>query len=164
MAKRREKEVLEGVECLKCTKCSTVLPLHSFNTREPYKDGTVRYRSKCITCEKKISLSKYYSCYKGEAHRLSSYKYTLKTKYNLTVEEYQALQEAAGGKCQICAVQLENIFQQIIGVHAAVDHCHTTGKVRGLLCRKCNSGIGMLKDDVALLDKALRYLNDNNHR
>ena len=56
-------------------------------------------------------------------------------------------------KCAICG----NIFSD--RRHTQIDHCHKTKKIRGLLCIQCNSGIGMLKEDVDILKKAIDYIN-----
>lgn len=68
--------------------------------------------------------------------------------YVLSLEEYEALLTAQAGACAICAGPGP--------LH--VDHCHRTGRVRGLLCPPCNKGIGHLRDDPNTLDKAAAYL------
>jgi hypothetical protein len=79
-----------------------------------------------------------------------SRNYTLKRKYNLTEEEYSVMLEKQGGTCAICFSKCTRAL--------AVDHEHATGRVRGLLCNNCNRGIGHLKDDVAILVSAIKYL------
>lgn len=69
-------------------------------------------------------------------------------RYRLTVEDRDALLEKQGGACAIC--------REVKKLH--VDHCHTTKKVRGLLCMDCNTGIGKLKDSKELVARALAYL------
>ena len=71
-------------------------------------------------------------------------------KYGLTLEEYRALYEACQGKCLICQEQPEKL---------CVDHDHVTGKVRGMLCKECNSGLGFFKDKQASLLQAISYLD-----
>jgi Autographiviridae endonuclease VII len=70
-------------------------------------------------------------------------------KYGLTAEAYRALLARQKGKCAICR-RKRNLV---------VDHNHTTGVVRGLICQPCNMGIGGLEDDVILLRRAIKYLN-----
>lgn len=70
--------------------------------------------------------------------------------YNITKEEYNKLFEKQTGRCAICFSESK--------IKLSVDHCHKTGRVRGLLCRKCNLGIGFLKDSVEFLNKAIKYL------
>ena len=82
-------------------------------------------------------------------------KYTLMASYGMTAEEYYQLFDKQEGLCLIClAPEKENRL-------LSVDHCHYTGKIRGLLCKKCNTGIGMLQDDPELLKRALAYLDEN---
>lgn len=79
-------------------------------------------------------------------------------KFGLTLAEFQALMEAQGGACAICGhsdTSQPNIFP-------LVDHCHATGKVRGLLCLNCNQALGKFKDDPVRLLAAVRYLNESN--
>jgi hypothetical protein len=54
-------------------------------------------------------------------------------------------------KCGICKVDIQNKYN--------IDHCHNTGHVRGLLCTQCNSAIGLLRDNVSILNSAINYLN-----
>jgi hypothetical protein len=75
----------------------------------------------------------------------------LKALYDLTTEEYDSLLEAQEGSCAICTVPFEL-------TRAHVDHDHTTGHVRGLLCGSCNRGLGLLRDDKHLLARAIVYL------
>ena len=73
----------------------------------------------------------------------------LRSVYGITLEEYNRMAEAQGGLCAICQEKPDKLF---------IDHCHHTGKVRGLLCIKCNSGIGLLRDSAAVVENALAYL------
>jgi hypothetical protein len=75
------------------------------------------------------------------------YKY----KYNITFDEYSALLEGQNSCCAICKKKPTN-------KHLAVDHCHKTGKIRGLLCNSCNRAIGLMKDDITLLKNSIKYL------
>lgn len=76
----------------------------------------------------------------------------LREKYGLTVEDYEALLGQQGGVCALCGGIEE------CGKLLAVDHCHETGRVRGLLCNRCNRGIGYFKDDPDALIRAASYL------
>lgn len=73
--------------------------------------------------------------------------------YNLTLNDFDVLLNSQDNKCAIC----ESKEPKGKG-NFHIDHDHQTGKVRGLLCHKCNTGIGLLNDDIALLNKALQYL------
>lgn len=96
----------------------------------------------CVSCDE-ISRKR---------HRKSAQYARLKKLYELTREDYHALVDSQGSKCAICARTLKNHFN----LH--VDHCHTTGKVRGLLCNKCNQGIGLFGEDAAKMRLAIEYL------
>lgn len=76
----------------------------------------------------------------------------IKTLYGLSEHDYAEKLQAQGGVCAIC------LNPQSDGSMLCVDHCHATGRVRGLLCHKCNRALGFLKDDVNRLGQALRYL------
>jgi hypothetical protein len=78
----------------------------------------------------------------------------LKTTYGMSLEEYDALFKEQDGKCAICGEHQGSLSKRL-----GVDHCHETGKVRGLLCDKCNVSLGNFQDDVNLLGKAIEYLN-----
>lgn len=69
----------------------------------------------------------------------------------MSIDEFQARLAAQNGRCAIC-------LNQISGKGAHRDHCHKTGKWRGLLCPKCNMALGLFQDDPALLMKAVEYL------
>lgn len=77
----------------------------------------------------------------------------LKDRYGITLAEYEALLAAQGGVCAICRKACST------GKSLAVDHNHETKVVRGLLCRKCNRGIGHFNDDRTLLQEAINYLS-----
>jgi hypothetical protein len=83
----------------------------------------------------------------------------LTRNYGLTLEEFQTLHDNQHGLCAICGEPEKTRESRTKEVRSlAVDHCHTTGKVRGLLCYECNTGIGKLKDDISLMRKAIEYL------
>ena len=69
----------------------------------------------------------------------------LKYKYGLSWEEYLILYDSQEGSCKICKTPLSLLSENQTKT-ANVDHCHSTGKIRGLLCGDCNRGIGLLKD------------------
>ena len=76
----------------------------------------------------------------------------IKRNYGLNPEQYDALFQSQLGKCAICGKHQTELTKAL-----CVDHCHTTGKIRGLLCNFCNYGIGFL-DRKDFMDKALAYL------
>ena len=79
--------------------------------------------------------------------------------YGITGKEALDLYNAQDGLCKICGG--EGFLMHKNKKHGLnLDHCHTTGKVRGWLCDNCNRGIGLLQDDVNILEKAIGYIND----
>jgi hypothetical protein len=74
----------------------------------------------------------------------------LKQKYGITFSQHQEMIKAQEGKCAICGT---------VGIaELAIDHDHNTGRVRGLLCRRCNTGLGCFRDNPRSLKAAIEYL------
>ena len=83
----------------------------------------------------------------------------IKHKYGVTTEQYKLMLEAQGGVCAICGngeSKIDGRWKRIRRL--SIDHCHTTGKVRGLLCASCNHGIANFKDNTDTMKKAIEYL------
>lgn len=131
-------------------------------TIKRYKNGSIGLRSRCKSCSKldrdlwrKSSSkdndrNKLYN--KTHARRIRGKKlqrYWPGLTWQQALEEWKLLYTLQDGHCYICPRSLI--------LH--VDHCHKTHKVRGLLCNKCNRGIGMMNDDPVLLARAIDYLN-----
>jgi hypothetical protein len=76
-------------------------------------------------------------------------------RYGLSLADYRALQVGQGNACAICRKVTRAL---------CIDHCHVTGRVRGLLCRSCNSALGFYADDPRLLRAALAYLQATTRR
>ena len=86
----------------------------------------------------------------------------LKTKYSLTFEEYEAKFREQNGRCECCSVEISITTTSNGSDTACVDHNHTTGKVRGLLCNHCNRALGLLKEDIEVMKKLISYLETHN--
>ncbi len=139
-----------------CTKCLRALPNSSFGRRKKSPDG-LQYA--CKQCETKRVL-KWQSENRERAqstrHRHSSKKSTkqyrrnwaLRKNYGITLDEFEALAKIQEYKCAICNDK----------VKLRLDHDHLTGRIRGLLCDRCNLGIGVFKDDPTILQAAIKYL------
>lgn len=118
--------------------------------------------STCIPCTGELKREKwaqdpdFYRRQNRESYRKDPNKYRrydLKKTYGITVAEYQALFSGQSGRCRICERhQLE--FNKAL----AVDHCHKTGAIRGLLCSACNCALGLLKDDITRARALVAYL------
>jgi hypothetical protein len=78
-------------------------------------------------------------------------------KYGLTQEQYDAMVKAQNGVCKICKQPETRVIRGQVPL-LSVDHDHATGKVRGLLCYACNHALGLFKDSVKTMKRAIRYL------
>ena len=76
-----------------------------------------------------------------------------KRSYGINIEDYERMYAEQGGVCKICSLPANHN-----STHLCIDHCHETGKVRALLCDKCNRGLGYFKDDTRLLKRAAHYI------
>jgi len=127
-----------------CTWCKTEQPHSEFRADKRRKDGL---RNECR------------SCARAYAARWARKNYTpqraAKGKYGLSPEVYDFLMKAQDQRCAIC---YEPFDRSQHSKRPCVDHDHETGRIRGLLCRQCNVGIGNLRDDPDILYAAMRYL------
>lgn len=82
--------------------------------------------------------------------------YSRKALYGLSEDQYAAMLESQAGRCAICGVLAEDAPKG----HLFVDHAHSTGIVRGLLCHDCNIGIGQLREDPFRFESAMHYLKE----
>jgi hypothetical protein len=121
----------------KCSKCNNIKDLKEFNNDKQTITGKTSYCKKCI---------------KNKYSPLELKNNSLKTKYKIDINEYNKLLIQQNNKCIICSKEVKNLV---------VDHCHSTLKVRGLLCNNCNTGLGMFEDNINNLQKAIEYLNRN---
>lgn len=80
--------------------------------------------------------------------------YTLKKNYNITLDDYNKMLLEQDGKCWTCSKDVEEERNKVL----CVDHDHLTGKVRKLLCNKCNIAIGLLKEDTKIIENVLNYI------
>lgn len=135
---------------LQCSCCKEIKSVELFPRATKKKRG---YAWECKACkterrdQKKASMS-------SEEWALQNKKYYLKSQYGITLEDYNIKLKEQQHKCAICSADEVDIYLQTL----YVDHCHTTGKIRGLLCHSCNAALGLLKDSQTLLDNAKDYL------
>lgn len=90
-------------------------------------------------------------------HKGRDVSYAVKRLYGLSPAQRAEMAARQGGKCAICGM-VENVVERRKETTLCVDHCHDTGKVRGLLCSKCNTALGLFRDSPDLLRKAIDYL------
>jgi hypothetical protein len=106
--------------------------------------------------DRKEYYSKYMKEYRAKNPKHREYKkfYMLKWKFGITKEMFYDLANKQSGRCKICG-ELLDLWRS-----THLDHNHTTGKIRGLLCRNCNSLLGYSKENIDILNKAIYYLNE----
>ncbi len=120
----------------RCVACHIEKPLNDF---PPSDSAYFRHGKTCLVCKKQQR--------RGTKHRL------LRKTYALSIDDYSALLDAQGGTCAICGRTPEES-----GATLHVDHDHVTGKLRGILCRSCNHGLGRFQDNIEWLFNAACYL------
>lgn len=133
----------------KCSKCKMEFPRYEFRGHPSTRD---RLNSHCRPCER-IAV-KQWRLNNLDKKTAQEWRYNLKKNYGITPTEYLILLGQQMGVCAICKTKC------ISGRKLAVDHCHDTNRVRGLLCCNCNRGIGLLKHNVNILTAALDYIMD----
>lgn len=116
-----------------CSVCEETKPKAEFYAERRYRDGRMPICKKCFNMQQRDR--------------------TLRRKYGIGADEYDALSAAQSGLCRICNNPPPPDQRGLV-----VDHCHTTGAVRGLLCNNCNALLGMAADEVARLRSAIDYL------
>jgi nitrate/TMAO reductase-like tetraheme cytochrome c subunit len=79
----------------------------------------------------------------------------LKLRYGLSYEQWEKIREEENFSCMICGISEEGT-----GKHLSVDHCHNSGKVRGVLCNSCNTMLGHAQDNIKILESAVNYLQN----
>lgn len=121
----------------------------SFNIDRSSYDGRQSY---CNPCQKQIR--RIYVEKNPEKQYYWRRKNQYKLQYGITIADYDKMFIQQKGLCQICKQSQQH-------KRLAVDHCHITKNIRGLLCDSCNRGIGLLKDDLAILQNAVKYIKKN---
>ena len=121
------------VYLMRCPDCGEI---HRRTSRDI---GSGRKSRECVNYEP--TSKKYEDRYDG----------VLRHAYGITLDDYDRMLEEQGGECAICG-------KHPTKKRLCVDHDHQTNKVRGLLCEKCNWGIGQFNDTVVLLRNAIEYL------
>ena len=147
-----------------CSKCEDHKPSAEF-----YKRASGRLSNICKKCHAENGAvwrqnnpnknREYYrAAKKNDPIKLIEYNqyYHIYRKYGLSGDEFRRMYDERGGKCDICGYVTPIRGHDRINI----DHCHDTGHIRGLLCRKCNSAIGFLSDDPLRLQSAVGYLEE----
>jgi hypothetical protein len=137
----------------KCSVCKEEKSLSEFPVRKTHRPG--KPVSQCTKC--KVAYNKAYR----EKHREKvleiERKSKLKMAYGITPEQYEHMLKKQDGKCAICSTKKPGGRTKMF----FIDHCHNNGNVRGLLCMRCNTGLGLFLDNPKFLLNAISYLKEN---
>lgn len=115
-------------------------------------DKYEKYRHQCKSCRN--IKRKTFGTRSGVGLRV----YRLKHQYNLSLDNYNEMLKTQNGVCAICKGNDNGPWGTL-----SVDHCHSTGNVRGLLCAKCNKGLGQFNDDTKLFNLAIEYIEKHKY-
>lgn len=126
----------------KCCSCSQIRPDDDFSPDKSKKDGLA---SLCKSCRNERYGTRYSRTYRCKR---------LQTLYGITADQYDQIYDEHEGKCAIC----KSIETGRGDEWFCVDHDHTTGNVRGLLCNNCNRALGLFKDNEQILKSAETYV------
>ena len=129
-----------------CYACKKEKPVSEF-----YRSNVNYYQKECKICNKERK----YKWHQTELGKLSSANTKLKRRFGITLDDFNEMYKNQGGKCLIC-----DATESMSSHRLAVDHCHITGKIRGLLCKSCNVALGGFKDNIESLKKAIKYLEE----
>jgi hypothetical protein len=125
-----------------CITCNQEKDLLEFSKRTGATDGI---RGECKKCHNKRTSK----CAMSKNYKYQR-KYWLNRAYKLTIEQFDELLIKQNNKCRICKKTFYSTPH--------IDHCHVTGKIRGLLCRDCNFMLGYGKDNITIFNNAISYL------
>lgn len=135
-----------------CSVCQTAMPMSAFS----FQHG--KPRSQCKRCRAKYEFNRRRTAGYKARHpdRAAAYDRArkLRIKFGMTPEEFDAMLSSQGNACALCRSRDPNWSYGVF----VVDHCHQTGRVRGILCHRCNAGLGALGDTPAALRRALKYV------
>lgn len=129
-----------------CGCCQTTKPVFEFAKNKAKKDGL---QERCRLCRAEHHQKTKHLRLKPTKTQKRKW---LMTSYGLTEDEFNNLLKQQNNKCAICGTSDWG------KPSPSIDHCHKTGKVRGLLCNNCNRGLGLLKDSKEIIQNAIKYL------
>lgn len=155
-----------GTILKQCHKCGLEKPISEFGIAKQYRGG---HRHQCKSCCSKFYRTKpetqkrYYKTHKDKIQKIASEwrrnhpenirtikkREKLKRNYGMSLEAYREMFDIQNGKCITCLREYPSL---------CVDHNHTTGMVRGLLCNHCNVALGFVNDNIKILRRMIIYL------
>lgn len=131
----------------KCSICGEIRVLEDFYADSRASDGK---QSQCKFCDQARQRARNASDPGGQYARTGR-KAHLRRMYGITEADYEAKSRKQRGRCSLCNKKPIRLY---------VDHCHSTGKVRGLICNECNRALGLVRDDRETLRKMIDYLEN----
>lgn len=150
-------DVTPSADTKTCTKCSRTLPLAEFHNNKTCRDGKRHQCKHCVGAANREWQARNpehaKACWKRSAKKQYTGEKRLLRKlkeYGITPEQFENMQAFGGHKCHICG----NPFD----LYPYIDHCHESGAVRGILCFRCNTAIGSLRDNPTLIRRAADYV------
>ena len=147
--KKPHLKVPKDAEPRSCVGCNETKEASQFY----YNWKREQFTSRCKPCHAASSKKLYQDKSKFRVLQNDSY---YRRQYGITLIEVQELKEQHNNQCAICSIEFTE------NAKPRVDHCHRTQKIRGLLCHKCNLGIGLFKDNPILLERAAQYVLKTN--
>jgi hypothetical protein len=147
---------IDGARYKKCPMCGTYLPYSDFFFDNNTCDKLSGLCKKC----KSLYTNKWVKDH-VDNRNMTFLKSHLKIKFNMTLDDYFNLLNNQNGKCAICGSEKS---QTVLSHRLYLDHDHTTNKVRGLLCQKCNTLLGYARESIEILLSAVEYLRKNKHK
>ncbi len=133
----------------KCVKCKENKLSSEFFKKPAMTDGFDR---KCKEC-RYILTAEYEKSPRCKMTRREYYYYT---NYNMTFKDVAKIKEEHNHQCDICHIKESELKRKL-----HIDHCHYSGKVRGILCDNCNKALGSMKDSIEILENAALYLKNH---
>lgn len=143
-ARQRKRKIVKPVDGERsCVTCNCTLRVSQFT----WESDKGRFRPQCKSCHSaRMKLLR-------DGDPLAYRDKIIRRKYGISLAEFDEMLALQGGGCAICGSTVNPDARSL-----AVDHCHGTGRVRGILCGRCNKAIGLFNDDPLLLEKAVIYL------
>lgn len=139
----------------RCSSCQEIKPLDSFHKDKKNIHGKGRsyYCKDCANTKARTHTKKYAETPEYKQAKRNAYYLN---RHGITLEEFESKLQDQHYKCAICEIDLK-----AFGYNTHMDHDHSTGKLRDILCTNCNRGLGHFQDNPQFLEKAIKYLDSH---